>query len=45
MSKKDLFGLHRELDDLQSGAIRKGPLPDSRPEGKDSPEDGDLVTL
>ena len=33
----------RELDDLQSGAIKKGPLPDSRPEGEDTPQDGDLV--
>ena len=33
----------RELDDLHSGAIRKGALPDSRPEGDASPKDGDLV--
>ncbi|BDA50340.1 probable peptidyl-prolyl cis-trans isomerase FKBP5 [Coccomyxa sp. Obi] len=33
----------RELDDLHSGAIRKGALPDSRPEGTASPQDGDLV--
>ena len=37
------MGWHRELDDLQSGAIKKGPLPDSRPEGTASPQDGDLV--
>lgn len=34
----------RELDDLHSGAIRKGALPDSRPEGTASPQDGDLVS-
>ncbi|EIE22917.1 hypothetical protein COCSUDRAFT_64037 [Coccomyxa subellipsoidea C-169] len=33
----------RELEDLHSGAIRKGALPDSRPEGTKSPQDGDLV--
>ncbi|CAK0786960.1 hypothetical protein CVIRNUC_010174 [Coccomyxa viridis] len=33
----------RELDDLHSGAIRKGALPDSRPEGDANPKDGDLV--
>ena len=35
----------RELDDLHSGAIRKGALPDSRPEGDAKPQDGDLVGL
>ena len=35
--------LCRELDDLHSGAIRKGALPDSRPEGDANPKDGDLV--
>lgn len=34
----------RELEDLHSGAIRKGPLPDSRPEGTASPQEGDLVS-
>ena len=34
-----------ELDDLHSGAIRKGALPDSRPEGDAHPQDGDLVSL
>ena len=34
----------RELDDLHSGAIRKGALPDSRPEGDAKPQDGDLVS-
>ncbi len=33
-----------ELDDLHSGAIRKGTLPDSRPEGDAQPQDGDLVS-
>jgi hypothetical protein len=35
----------RELDDLHSGAIKKGPLPDSRPEGEETPQDGDLVRV
>ena len=35
----------RELDDLHSGAIKKGALPDSRPEGTASPQDGDLVSV
>ena len=38
-------GVCRELDDLHSGAIRKGALPDSRPEGDVKPQDGDLVSL